>query len=505
MRKSVFMFFFLSLFALSASVFATSADSWLKDDRPNIIFIYADDLGWTDLSSWGSDYYETPHIDLLASKGVMFTRAYGSPNCAPSRAALLNGQYSPRTGIYAVKSGNRGKSHYRKLKAPPNSTVLSPDVVTWAERLKDAGYATVHLGKWHLGGRKEGALPTDQGFLNNYGGNHKGSPSKPNRYFADSNGAFAIPNLTENGKSGEYLTDRLTSEAISWIGRNANRPFFVYFSHFSVHTPLQAKSSDIKYFKNKKKGKQHNNPIYAAMIKSLDDSVGKLINYLETTDIDKGNPARGKLISNTVIVFYSDNGGLGGFSDIGIDGAKEITRQFPLKAGKGSLYEGGVRVPMVIRWDGHLEQGTKNEIPITHVDWYPTFLELAGLSPSNSHALDGMSIVPKLYPSKSEQQTRPIFWHYPGYLPASSDNGTWRTTPVTSMVHGNWKLLYFYESGKYELYNLSSDIGEKNNLVISEPDLLQKLSLIMHDWLIKTKAPLPLDKTTMVQVSLPPV
>jgi len=473
---------------------------------PNIVFILADDFGWTDIRSWGSDYYQTPHLDRLSEQGMRFPQAYAFPNCMPFRAALLSGQYAPRTGVYTVNSGNRGNAANRLLDAAPNRRSLDLGLVTWAELMRLAGYATGHFGKWHMGGENEGGYPTAQGFEVNYGGADRGVPPQANgraNYFADANGAFAAPHLEANGIANQYVTDRLTTEALDWMELEKDRPFFLYFSHFSVHLPKQAKEEDIALFNRLPRGERHNDPIYAAMIKAMDDSIGMVVDYLETTDSVR-SPGR-KLIDNTMVVFYSDNGGVGGYSDAGIRGAAEVTRQAPLKSGKGSLYEGGVRVPFIIRWDGHTPAGTVNETQVAPIDWYPTFLELAGLTPPAGHLLDGESLLPLVRDPEASLQERPLFWHFPCYTQASTPLGTWRSRPCSVIRRGDWKLHYYYEDGRYELYNLAEDIGEVTNLAESQPAILQSLAARLRSWIVDTEAALPTIRATGRTAELPPV
>ena len=473
---------------------------------PNIVFILADDFGWTDIRSWGSDYYLTPHLDRLSEQGMRFPQAYAFPNCMPFRAALLSGQYAPRTGVYTVNNGNRGNPGNRRLDAPPNRVSLDFELVTLAESMRLAGYATGHFGKWHMGGENEGGYPTAQGFEVNYGGADRGVPPQRNgsaNYFSDASGAFAVPHLEANGIANQYVTDRLTTEALDWLELEKDRPFFLYFSHFSVHLPKQAKAEDIAVFNRLPRGERHNDPIYAAMIKAMDDSIGAVVDYLERTDSVR-SPGR-KLIDNTMVVFYSDNGGVGGYSDIGIRGANEVTRQAPLRSGKGSLYEGGVRVPFIIRWDGQTPAGTVNETQVAPIDWYPTFLALAGVEPPQDHILDGENLLPLFDDPAVGLEPRPLFWHFPCYTQASTQLGTWRSKPCSVIRSGDWKLHYYWEDERYELYNLAVDIGEADNLAETRSDIQQDLARQLRAWLVDTGAALPTVQATGRTVELPPV
>ena len=473
---------------------------------PNIVFILADDFGWTDIRNWGSDYYLTPHLDRLSEQGMRFPQAYAFPNCMPFRAALMSGQYAPRTGVYTVNNGNRGNAVNRRLNAAPNRLSLDFELVTLAESMRLAGYATGHFGKWHMGGENEGGYPTAQGFEVNYGGADRGVPPARNgraSYFADANGGFAVPHLGANGIANQYVTDRLTTEALGWLESEKARPFFLYFSHFSAHLPKQAKAEDIELFNGLPRGERHNDPVYAAMIKAMDDSIGAVVDYLETTDSVR-SPGR-KLIDNTMVIFYSDNGGVGGYSDIGIRGATEVTRQAPLKSGKGSLYEGGIRVPFMIRWDGHVPVGTVNETQVAPIDWYPTFLALTGVEAPQGHVLDGQNLLPLFRDPGARLEQRPLFWHFPCYTQASTPLGTWRSKPCSVIRSGDWKLHYYYEEERYELYDLAGDIGETTNLAEARSEIQQELARQLRAWLVETGADLPTVRTTGRTVGLPPV
>ncbi len=477
--------------------------------RPNIVFFFADDMGWTDLSTGRtnmgnpSDYYRTPNIARLAGTGVAFDNAYTcGPNCAPTRASLMSGQYGPRTGVLTVGGSNRGLSRYRKLDAPRNNVTLSPSIITLAETLKKAGYVTGHFGKWHLGNDGKGTGPSNQGFDLNVGGTSRGHVSGGSKgHFARSDGSFNLPNLGPNGKPYQFMADRLVDEALSFMNRNKSKPFFVYLTHFSVHTPIQAPKKDINAFSGVPKGKRHKNQTYAGMLKNLDDNLARVIGFLESTD-DPRNPGK-KLIANTVFIFYSDNGGVGGYKDAGIYGAKEITHNCPLKAGKGSLHEGGIRVPLIIRWDGKAKRGTICHVPVITVDFYPTLAEMAGAPLPRGQVLDGESLVPLITGKSNSLKRKALFWHFPCYLQASTGNGTWRTTPVSVIRKGDYKLLFYYETRRWELYDLKNDIGEKNNIASKDPWTVQEMGMELRRWLRDVKATLPYYKGTTTQVPLP--
>ncbi len=492
-------------------VLLTSFSSRAEDEpiQPNILLIIADDLGWTDLSSDratsgnGSDYYLTPNIDALAEHGIAFTQAYScGPNCAPTRAALMSGLYAPRTGVYTVGEPNRGQDRFRKLIAARNKTSLDPEFTTLAERLKSAGYRTGHFGKWHLGNEGSGSGPTEQGFDINLGGTIKGSVSGGSRgHFAKPDGSFNLPGLEPNGKDGEFIADRLTTEAIRFMNGCGDRPFFTYLTHFSVHTPIQAPEVDQEFFNNISKGERHRNQTYAGMLKNLDDNVGRAIRFLETT-MDPRNSGQ-HLIDNTVILFISDNGGLGGYKDAGVPGSPEITHQFPLKSGKGSLYEGGIRTPALIQWKGNLPAETVIDFPVITLDWHATLLSLAQIEIDQGIELDGMDLTPWLKAPEKATPERSLYWHFPAYLQSAGDGSTWRTTPGSVILRGPWKAHYYYESGEWELYNLESDIGEKVNLVSHEHEVASILAQDLLRFLIETQADLPLRKEDKKTVHLP--
>ncbi|MHC4866603.1 MAG: sulfatase-like hydrolase/transferase [Planctomycetota bacterium] len=430
--------------------------------RPNFVFMLIDDMGWKDVGFMGSTYYETPNIDALAGQGMVFTSAYtNAPNCAPTRACLLSGQYSPRHGVYTVGSSERGKSHLRKLVPIQNKTVLDSKAVTIAEALKGAGYVSASIGKWHLGkGADHG--PDAQGFDLNVAGNRSG---KPRRYFSP----YHFANLAD-GPEGEYLTDRLTNEAISFIEANKDKPFFLYLSHYAVHTPIKAKKELIAKYEQKPPSNGQANPAYAAMIESVDQGVGRIMHKLDELG----------LADNTVVFFFSDNGGVVG-----------ITSMEPLRGGKGMLYEGGVRVPLIVRRPGTIEAGTKCDVPVIGVDFYPTILEMAGAAKPKGHILDGESIVPLLR-GDGNLKRKAVFWHFPAYLQGNYGwKDTWRTTPAGAVRQGDYKLIEYFEDGLLELYNLKSDIGEQDNLAAKMPAKAKQLHRMLKDWRKSLNAPVP--------------
>ncbi len=426
--------------------------------KVNIVLILADDLGWTDAGFMGSGYYQTPALDALAASGMVFTNAYANaPNCAPSRASLLTGLYTPRHGIYTVGNSARGKSEHRKLIPVKNKMVLDSVFVTIAGVLKSHGYATITLGKWHIG---DSSSPLRQGFDINIGGHQLGHPKS---YFSP----YDNPAL-EDGPEGEFLTERLTEEAIHFIRNRKDAPFFMYFPHYTVHTPIQAKDSIIQMYMNRHADERHNNPVYAAMIHSLDESIGKLVSELKSQ----------KIYEKTIVIFLSDNGG-----------HESFTSQLPLKGGKGMLYEGGIRVPFVISWPGKVKPGQITEYPVIGTDIFPTIIDFLGFKTGIKP--DGMSLVPLLVQNETLPE-RPIFWHFPAYLERYPGHPhIWRTTPASVIRSGDWKLIEFFENKDLELYNLKTDIGETNNVAEVYPDKTRELLKILRDWQLETGAPVP--------------
>lgn len=445
--------------------------------KPNIVYILADDLGWTDLGVQGSKYYETPNIDRLASQGMRFTRYHNCQNCAPTRAALMTGQYGPRTGIYTVGSVERFDWRTRTLRPVDNVTKLPLDKVLLPQALKTAGYATAMFGKWHLG--NEAAYhPSARGFdeaIVSEGAHFK----------------FATTPKTEH-PAGQYLADFLTDKAVDFIRRHRDGPFFLYLPHFGVHAPHQAKPELIERFKNKPAAGGHHDPTYAAMIASVDESVGRVMALLDELN----------LAENTVLIFSSDNGGVGGYErpdGLIRDGGpragnkESITDNAPLRSGKGSLYEGGIRVPLIVRWPGVTKAGSTSDVPAIHVDVYPTFLDVAGAKPPADHPLDGASLVPLLRDPAAVLQREAIFQHFPGFL--GSGPGLWRTTPVGVIEAGDWKLMEYFEDHHLELYNLRDDLGETKNLATAEPEKAKELLAKLANWRSGINAPMPTPNT----------
>ncbi len=441
-------------------------------EKPNIIFIMADDLGWQDVGYMGAEFFETPNIDRFAAQGMTFTAAYsGGPNCAPTRACLMSGTYTPRHHIYTPGGKSKGKIEYMRLLVPardrkdkslkakaaaqfPITNSLDPEFVCIPEILGSAGYHTARLGKWHLG-------EDTQGFgLSSANG--KGGP----------NGSFY-----GNVDVAEQLTDR----AVKFIEENRDGPFFLYLTHWDVHVPHRARQEVVKRYRAKLRKlpadkRQNFNPVYAAMIEAVDQSVGRVAAKVDELGIAE----------NTLIVFISDNGGL-----------PSVSQLDPLRGSKGSLFEAGVRVPACMRWTGKIKPKSTCDTPITSVDFLPTFAKLAGGKLPTRQPVDGVDISPLLLGKDIAE--RSIFWHFPLYLQGrgltidvpGGKTYSWRGFPSTSLRRGDWKLIEFHEDDSVALYNLKDDPSEKNNLAASMPDRAAQLRAELNSWQAATKAPVP--------------
>lgn len=434
--------------------------------RPNILFIYLDDFGWRDTSYSGSDFYETPNIDKLANGGMTFNNAYAAAaNCAPSRASMITGTYSPRHQIYNVGTKPRGKSKFRKLEHITGKVSLDKGVKTWSKFAQESGYKTASIGKWHLGKN-----PKDHGFDINISGSQSGSP--PKGYFPPHGNVSGLESVGEN----EYLTDSLTNETIKFIKKNSTKQWLAYLSHFAVHTPLQAKETDIKKFEKKTAGKLHDHVIMAGMIKAVDDGIGKIINTLSEL----------KIKENTIIIFYSDNGGYG-----------PATSMHPLKGYKGTYYEGGIRVPFFVNWPDVVASKTRCSTPITGVDIYPTICEMIMGEDYENQKGDGISIVPLLKGNNIKE--RELYWHFPAYLQSylradEQPDPLFRARPCSVIRKGKWKLIEYFENNNVELFDLNNDIGEKNNLSQLRPEITKSLKKQLAMWRKNTKAAVPIKK-----------
>lgn len=431
--------------------------------NPNIILIVADDLGWNDLSYMGSNFYETPNIDLLSESGMTFYNGYASSaNCAPSRATMLSGRYNTDHGIYSVGSSVRGYNKTRKLIPIETKSQLDLDFFILPEMLKKIGYVCGHFGKWHLGDL--GSHPENSGFDINIGGNKYGGPAG---YFSP----YINPNLID-GPDGEYLTDRIGDEVVKFIEDNKQNKFFAYVPFYSVHTPIQSKLSYENSFRKKKPDIYHNRADYAGMIKSLDENIGKIYNKIDELN----------LLENTLIIFTSDNGGI-----------KAISNQYPLRGGKGSYYEGGIRVPMIFSWKDKIKPRTKSYERISNIDFYPTIKYLVGYK--NYINLDGVNINPIL--NGKSIKKRELYFHFPVYLEPYDvhlDDGSdplFRTRPGSVIIKENWKLHHYYEDNRFELYNLDNDISESVNLAGINQEIKSELLQNLNYWRTNKKATIP--------------
>ncbi|MEE4117044.1 MAG: sulfatase [Marinilabiliaceae bacterium] len=434
-----------------------------SENRPDILLINIDDMGWLDTGFMGSQYYETPVLDGLASEGIIFTRAYAAAsNCAPSRACMMSGQWATRHGIYTVGNSDRGKSSTRKLIPTENTQHLPDEYYILAEALHDAGYKTCHAGKWHLN-----QDPTTQGFDLNIGGCEAGNPGS--YYPPYRNVPLKAPDSTY------YLTNLIMDLTIDFVKSvDKNESFFLYYSPYAVHTPIQPVKDLVPKYLNKKSWNGQDNARYASMVENLDTQVGRLLEALE----QKGR------LKNTFILFISDNGGV-----------YNITKQWPLRAGKGSYYEGGIREPMFVVWPDRLIGLKKTEMPVSNLDIYPTLLDVAGIQKPEDLLLDGNSLLSFLEEGK-ELEERPLFWHFPVYLEGGNketQDPLFRTRPGSAISYGDWKLIEYFENGDLELYNLRDDISEKINLADSLPGKLEEMKKMLYDWRLKTSAPVPIE------------
>lgn len=459
------------VFLVTSSEIATASEP--QPVRPNIVLILADDLGWSDLACYGSDLHETPHLDRLASESVHFTQAYAaSPVCTPTRASILTGKYPARLHmtIWRESAAERGG---HQLLEPIARGDLPQDEITLAELLHEAGYYTAHVGKWHLGSADN--YPEVHGFDVNIGGTLWGAPQsffypyRGDQYFRDWR---YVPDL-EPGSEGDYLTDRLTDKALEIIDREAERPFFLNLWYHSVHTPIEGKPELVEKYRYRLREdgpRTHRNPDYAAMVESLDTNVGRVLAKLDEKGINE----------RTIVVFLSDNGGFIGRCKLHPD--LPVTDNAPLRSGKGSLYEGGTRVPLMIRWPSATVAG-ECDTPVFSCDLYPTLLNLAGIEPDAEHVPDGIDISPLLREPAEAIPERPLFFHYPHYYVT--------TTPVSAVRVGDWKLLHYYQDERVELYNLADDPSETNDLAPTMPAVAERLERQLRDWLNIVDAQLP--------------
>lgn len=459
-----------SFLGLAASCAAGRRAAWgAPAPTPlNIVFILADDLGWADTGPYGADLHETPHLDRLAAGAMRFTNAYAAaPVCSPTRASIMTGKHPARLHMTIWHEASERPPQHRPLIPPVTVGNLPHQEVTLAEALKARGYTTAHVGKWHLGVASH--YPETQGFDVNIGGTFWGAPATyfyPYRGKLPSGEFRYVPDL-EWGEPGEYLPDRLTGEALRIIDKSAARPFFLNLWHHTVHTPIEGQAEPAaRYAGRIQPGMHHRNAAYAAMVRSLDDSVGRILARLEQSG----------LADRTVVVFTSDNGGY-----IGKFKGETVTSNHPLRSGKGSLYEGGIRVPLLIRWPGVTRPGSVSDEPITSCDFYRTLLEMAGADAPQ--APDGVSIVPLLRDPAASLNRDALYFHYPHYYET--------TSPVSAIRAREWKLLEYYENGRLELYDLSRDPGEARNLAAEMPKKAAELQGRLRAWLDSVAAQKP--------------
>ena len=431
--------------------------------QPNFLFILVDDMGWADLGAYGSDLHRTPRIDALAAEGLRFTDAYSaSPVCSPTRASIMTGKHPAKLHMTVWREAAKRPPLNRPLLAPITEDRLPHDEVTIAEVLHDAGYMTAHVGKWHLGTAEY--YPQTQGFDYNVGGTLWGAPQTFFYPYSGSqtfSGLRYVPHLG-GGQEGEYLTDRLTSEAIRILQNERGKPFFMHLAFHTVHTPIEGKPADVdRYRQEIREGMRHRNPHYAAMVHSLDENVGRVLDALDDLGV----------ADHTVVILTSDNGGYVNKFD-----GMQVTDNFPLRSGKGSLYEGGIRVPAIVRWPGVTQSGAETDVPISSIDYYRTILSVAGLTGDREHnrTVDGIDLTPVLRDPGHTPDRAALYFHYPHYYAT--------TTPVSALRVGHWKLLRYYEDSRTELYDLAEDLGERRNLASEEPEITTALTERLEAW-----------------------
>lgn len=436
----------------------------LADKRLNVLFILVDDLGWTDLGCYGSDFFETPNIDRLAESSLKFTNAYAAaPVCSPTRAAILTGKVPARLDMTIWHEGAvDGGPRDRKLLPAPAVANLPRDETTLAELFRSAGYFTAHVGKWHLG--TAAYYPETQGFDVNIGGTFWGAPSTFFYPFAgrwndrDPEWRY-VPGLSPS-QPADYLPDRLTDKAVEILESVGDQPFFLNLWFYTVHSPIEAPEELTAKFRVKTPGQNHKDPVYAAMIHRMDQNVGRVLNKLDQMGVS----------DQTVVVFTSDNGGV----DFDVRSIVP-TSNSPLRSGKGTLYEGGIRVPMLVRWPGITEsvRGSECETPVSSEDYFPTFTEHLGPEVI-PEAIDGMSLLPTLRAPQNSDQSRSLHWHFPHYYP--------RMTPASAIRKDDWKLVHFYEDDRIELFNLANDPGEQIDLSETRPQVATTLLRQLNEW-----------------------
>ena len=451
--------------ALCTLSFSANADEKLSasqgeiKQRTNVVLILIDDLGWNDLGCYGSTYYRTPNIDALASGGVRFTDGYAACNvCSPTRAAILSGKYPARLLLTQWLPSGRWNATKNRMREARYLSNLPLEEVTVAEAMREAGYRTAFMGKWHLG-TETYYYPEHQGFDLNVAGRDYGAPGS---YFYPFEGKWRIPTTGKvlqkqkplDGKDGDYLVDRLSEEAEKFIVSCKDTPFFLMLSHYAVHSPLQGKPGKVRKYETMPAEKQQGEPHYAAMVESVDESVGRVMRTLQRLNLEK----------NTLVIFTSDNGGFA-----------KATDNSPLRANKGSNYEGGIRVPVLMQWPGHIESGSICREPVISNDFYPTILEATGIEPKPFQHLDGVSLMP-LLAAEGEFQRDALYWHYPHY------NQHPQSFPSGVIRDGDWKLIENFETGDLQLFNLATDIGESQNVAQQHPERTANLLAKLKRW-----------------------
>ena len=439
--------------------------SSLAEKPLNVVFFLIDDLGWMDIGANGSNYYKTPHIDQLAKEGVRFTNGYAACNvCSPTRAAIMAGKYPARLLLTQWLPSGRWDAKKNKLQEARYLSNLPLEEFTVAEALREGGYKTAFMGKWHLGPLPY-YYPEHQGFDINVAGRDYGAPGS---YWYPFEGSWRIPTTDLKvfkespieGKEGDYLTDRLMEEGDKFIRENSEKPFFLMMSLYAVHSPLQGKLEKVARYEKVPKKQRQGDPRYAAMVETVDDGVGRLMTALRDKEIEE----------NTLVIFTSDNGGM-----------SKATDNSPLRANKGSNYEGGLRVPVIVKWPGVTEPGSISDEPVISTDFYPTILGATGLPKRPLQHVDGVDLSSVLK-GRSRIDRQSLFWHYPHY------NQHPQNFPATVIRKGHWKLIEILDTGELELYNLVLDVGEQNNLADVHSGLVQSLLAEMRAWRAEVNA-----------------
>ena len=449
-----------------------AATSFRLDAAPTIVFVLVDDLGWADLGVYGSDLHETPRIDAFAAGAMRFTDAYAaSPVCSPTRASIMTGKHPARLRMTVWREAAKNPPLQQRLLPPVTADSLPHEEITLAEVLREGGYVTAHVGKWHLGTAEYYAQT--QGFDYDVGGTLWGAPQTffyPYGGTGPFRGLRYVPHLG-GGKEGEYLTDRLTDEAIAILKRERDKPVFLHLAYHTVHTPIEGKPRVVERYRARiRDGMRHRNPELAAMVSSLDENFGRILDTLD--ELGQADDA--------VVFLTSDNGGY-----INRYGGMQVTDNFPLRSGKGSLYEGGIRVASMVRWPGVTEPGSVSDVPISSIDYYRTILTAAGLEGDRDYLrdVDGVDLAPLLRNPERAPDRSALFFHYPHYYAT--------TSPVSAVRAGDWKLLRYYEDQRLELYNLAEDMGESRNLVAEQPETASALLQRLEAWLERVDAQHP--------------